>query len=254
MNETKKVDKKKFNYLEEVSDKYDPSDPKKDFDYWLIQFDFQAISKNLIGKKVIELGCGKGVLTKQLAGVCEKLIVVEGSSQYIDDVKKELGDKNNIEYHHSLWQEYDYETDNISDVIFSSGLEHVNISTASEIFEKIKKWLRPDGRLHIIVPNANSLHRRVAYHMGIIKDVHELSDRDLLLKHERVFDKESLFKEIKENNLDIKKYEGIFLKPLPNAMMLNLNQEIIYGFNEISEELSDFCAHIYVICAKKNLE
>lgn len=251
MKEIKKVDKTKFNYLEEVSDKYDPSDPKKDFDYWLIQFDFQTISKNLIGKKVIELGCGKGVLTKRLSKICEKLIVVEGSQNYIEDVKKELGVKNNIEYHHSLWQEFNYENDDISDVIFSSGLEHVNTFTASEIFENIKKWLKPNGRLHIIVPNANSLHRRVAYHMGIIKDVHELSDRDILLKHERVFDKESLFEEVTENNLDIKKYEGIFLKPLPNAMMKNLNPEIIYGFNEISEELSDFCAHIYVMCVKK---
>jgi 2-polyprenyl-3-methyl-5-hydroxy-6-metoxy-1,4-benzoquinol methylase len=240
----------KFSDLEEVSNNYDPSNPENDFDYWLIQFDFQSLDNYLIGDKVLELGCGKGVLTNKLAKKCKQLILVEGSIRYIDYVKEELKNQNNIEYHHSLWEEFHYGASDISDVIFSSGLEHINKKTAIKIFDNIKKWLRPGGKLHIIVPNANSLHRRVAYHMGLIKDVHELSDRDRLLKHERVFDKDILYDEIQENGFKITHWEGIFLKPLPNSMMMKFNNDIIKGFNGISNELPDYCAHIYTVCEK----
>jgi hypothetical protein len=45
--------------------------------------------------------------------------------------------------------------------------------------------------------------------------------------------------------------EGIFLKPLPNFMMMNLNEKIIRGFFEISKELPDYCAHIFAACEQK---
>jgi 2-polyprenyl-3-methyl-5-hydroxy-6-metoxy-1,4-benzoquinol methylase len=246
------IDNDEYTKLEEVSEKYDPSNPENDFDYWIIQYDFHALNKWIIGDKVIELGCGKGVLTKKLARKCKELKVVEGSLENINHVKNELNDLNNISYYHSLWQDFNYKRNDISDVVFSSGLEHINKEVSSIIFNNIKNWLKPGGKLHIIVPNSNSLHRKVALYMGLIKDVHELSPRDLLLKHERVFDKDLLFEEIKENGFIIKHQEGIFLKPLPNSMMMKLKEDVIRGFGEISVEYPDDSAHIYVVCENKH--
>lgn len=236
--------------LEKIAKYYDPTDPKKDFDYWLITYDFNSLSSFLLGDKVIELGCGRGVLTEKLSDVCKELIVVEGSENNIKFAKEALKNKKNISYHHSLWQNFDYPSD-VSDIVFSMGLEHLDRNEAIITLNKLKSCLQENGRMHIIVPNANSLHRRVAYHMGLIKDVHELSDRDKLYGHKRVYDKNLLFEELNKCGYKIIHNEGIFLKPLPNSMMIKFSEEIIKGFCKISKEYPDECAHIYAICVNK---
>ena len=236
--------------LEKIAERYDPSSSEKDFDFWLIQFDFETLCKFLIGKRVIEVGCGRGVLTEKLAKVCEELIVVEGSQKNIAHVREKLKNYPNVKFYHLLWQDFEYKNSDISDVVFFMGLEHLNKETALKVLNTIRNWLRPDGKLHVVVPNAYSLHRRVAWYMDMIKDVHEFSERDKLFGHKRVYDKEMLFKELKDCGYKILHWEGVFLKPLPNAMMVNLNEKIIRGFYEVGKELPDHCAHILAVCEK----
>ncbi len=236
--------------LEKIAKNYDPSNPNYDFDYWLIQYDFNSLNKFLIGDKIIELGCGRGVLTEKLAEVCKELIVVDGSKENINYVKKKLKEMKNIDYYQSLWENFEYKSNDISDIVFSMGLEHLGEKNVLNVLKKIKKYLSENGKLHIIVPNAYSLHRKVAYQMGIISDVHDLSERDQLYGHKRVYDKELLLHEINECDYKIVHVEGIFLKPLPNSMMMELNEDVIHGFGEISKEYPDNSAHIYVICQK----
>lgn len=233
--------------LEEIAKKYDPTTPAKDFDYWLIQYDFDSLSKFLIGDKVLELGCGKGVLTEKLSGVCRELIIIEGSKKNINYVRKRIK-KDTIKFTHSLWQDFEYSSKDISDIIFSMGLEHLDPEDSIDILKKLKKYLKKDGRLHIIVPNAYSLHRRVAYYMGIIQDVHELSNRDRLYGHKRVYDKNLLFDEVKKCGYKIIHWEGVYLKPLPNQMMMDLNPDVIRGFYNMGSELPDYCTHLYIVC------
>jgi hypothetical protein len=63
--------------LDELAEKYDPTSPEKDFDFWLLNFDFEVLTKFLKGKKVIELGCSRGYLTQKLASICKTVSVVE---------------------------------------------------------------------------------------------------------------------------------------------------------------------------------
>jgi len=88
--------------------------------------------------------------------------------------------------------------------------------------------------------------------MGIINDVHELSERDKIYgqKYKEVYDKETLFNELKECGFIVTHWEGIFLKPLPNEMMMNIDEKIIRGFYEISKEFPNYCAHIFVTCER----
>jgi SAM-dependent methyltransferase len=237
--------------LDESAAIYDPTSPQKDFDYWYIQFDMDVLSKFLIGEKVIELGCGKGGATEKLAQTCQKLIVVEAAGANITTVSNRLKEHSNVEFYHSLWQNFDYAEADISDIVFFMGLQYLDHKSALLVLRKIRPFLRPHGRLHIVVPNAKSLHRRIAYCMNLIKDVHELSERDTqLLGHARVYDKEMLFNELKECGFDILHWEGIFLKPFPNDIMSSIDESIIHGLYEIGRELPDYCAHIYALCTK----
>jgi len=233
--------------LNDIADAYDPSTPEKDFDYWLIQFDFEALSKFLIGNSVIELGCGRGVQTEKLACICKKLEVVEGSIKNIEFARNRIGEHRNVIFHESLWQDFEHE-DDASDVVFFMGLEYLDREMGRKVILHSKDWLSEGGRLHVVVPNANSLHRRVAHYMGIIEDPHELSDRDRLYGHQLVYDKVDLFNLLIESGYKIRHWEGIFLKPLTNKMMMSLSEDVIRGFNKVGSELPDYCAHIYAVC------
>ena len=137
-------------------------------------------------------------------------------------------------------------------MVFFQGREYLDKEMALKVLNKIRSWIEPSGRLHVVVPNAFSLHRKIAYYMGIINDVHELSERDKMYGQKKpVYDKETLFNELKECGFTVTHWEGIFLKPLPNVMMMNLDEKIIRGFYEISKELPDYCAHIFATCEQK---
>jgi trans-aconitate methyltransferase len=236
--------------LDEEAAPYDQKSPEKDLDYWFTQFDIDVLGLFLIGEKVIELGCGKGDVTEKLAQRCQKLIVVEAAEANIAIVSNRLKERSNVEFYHSLWQDFDYAAADISDIVFFMGLQYLDHEETLFVLRKIRHFLRPQGRLHVVVPNAKSLHRRIAYCMNLITDVHELSERNHLLGHTRVYDKEMLFDELKECDFDVLHWEGIFLKPLPNDMMTSLDKRLIYGLYEIGKELPDYCAHIYALCER----
>ncbi len=237
-------------HLDEEAAIYDPTSPEKDFDYWYIQFNMDVLDKFLIGEKVIELGCGKGDVTEKLAQMCQKLLVVEAAEANIAIVSNRLKGRSNVEFYLSLWQDFNYAAADISDVVFFMGLQYLNQESTLSVLRKIRSFLRPQGRLHVVVPNAKSLHRRIAYYMNLINDFHELSERHQLLGHARIYDKEMLFDELKECRFDILHWEGIFLKPFPNDIMKSLDKRVIYGLYEIGRELPDYCAHIYTLCTK----
>jgi ubiquinone/menaquinone biosynthesis C-methylase UbiE len=236
--------------LDEEAAPYDPTSPETDFDWWYAQFDIDVLERFLIGEKVIELGCGKGNVTEKLAQKCQKLIVVDAAEANIAITSNRLKERSNVEFCNSLWQDFDYAAADISDIVFFMGLQYLDHEETLLVLRKIRHFLTPQGRLHVVVPNAKSLHRRIAYCMNLIKDVHELSERNQLLGHARVYDKEMLFDELKECSFDVLHWEGIFLKPLPNDMMASLDKRVIYGLYEIGRELPDYCAHIYTLCKK----
>jgi len=66
--------------------------------------------------------------------------------------------------------------------------------------EEINK-LNNNGKIHIIVPNANSLHRKIGKELGILKELTSFSDGDKKLKHKRVYTKKTLENDIKKSRI-----------------------------------------------------
>lgn len=239
--------------------KYDPSDPKRDFDYWLVKFDFERISLFLKGRVICELGCSTGAMSLRIAKIAEKLVIVDGASYNLKIVREKLertlGEETlrRVVFIQSLWEEFDGAEYRFSDIIFTRGLEHVE--QPQELLKKIFRWMDERARLHIIVPNAYSLHRRIGVLMGLLRDVHNLNERDKEVGHKRVYDKRMLFSQVKDAGFKIIHWEGIFLKPLSNDQMKGWPENLIRAFYEIGKELPDYCAEIYVCLEKpKNSE
>lgn len=233
----------KYADLDKIARWYDTT---VDFDRYLIVFKHRSIKANLCGDRVLELGCASGVMTRLFLDHLKHLDVLEGAKDYIDILKPELGDR--VDFFHSLWE--DFKTDRTySDMVMAGALEHLDDPIG--VVKKISAWLdsKSESAIHLTVPNANSLHRKIGVAMGMIPSVTSLSERDRMIGHKRVYTFELLREHIEAAGLKIVHHEGIYLKPLTHADMEKWPIERINAFYEVGKEVPDLCAEIYVKCA-----
>lgn len=214
------------------------------FDYKLTEMNYLSLKPYFKGKNLLELGPAMGHMTKFLVNDFENVSVVEGSKELLDLIPN----YDNIEKHHSYFEEF--ETDKKFDtIIMSHVLEH--IENPIKILKLISRWLSENGVIIISVPNSKSLHRLAAVEMGLLESEYELNQRDLDLGHYRVYDLNSLKKDIIESSLKIIDEGGVFLKPVSNGQIDdNWTVEMIDGFYKLGKKFPEFCAEIFVVCTK----
>ncbi len=181
---------------------------------------------------VLELGYGEGTTSSRLSKKTKKYTILEGSPYLIDSIKSEHP---NINVINTLFEEYI--PDNKYDKIFALHVfEHVD--DAMSLALHMKSWLKDNGEMVVIVPNKESIHRRLALKMGLISKLDDLSERDKLVGHQRVYSLAELKEDFIEAGYEIIDQKGFFLKTLPNSMMLEYSKDLIYGLNECAEELA----------------
>ena len=191
---------------------------------WLLQ-------QIAVGARVLELGFGDGIVTAALAKSGCELTVLEGAATLVDRARQAHPTVNCV---HSLFE--DFRADRAYDVILASHvLEHVDDPQA--ILRLISSWLVETGKIIIVVPNRNSLHRQLAVLMGLQPELDTLSKRDLMVGHQRVYSLEGLEEDVRRAGLRPIKSVGFFLKVLPNAMMLDYSRELLWALNVISSSL-----------------
>ncbi len=195
--------------------------------------------------RVLELGYGDGLVTAALANAGCELTVLEGAATLVDRARRAHPD---VKCVHSLFE--DFRADLAYDFILASHvLEHVDDPPA--ILRLITSWLAEAGKIVIVVPNRNSLHRQLAVAMGLQPQLDTLSKRDLLVGHQRVYSLQALESDVRHAGLMPLESAGFFLKVLPNSMMLEYSRELLWGLNEISPLLpKDLLANIAVIAIK----
>ena len=192
--------------------------------------------------KVLELGYGDGVTFEILAPQVD-LTVVEGSRKIYEHAiaeasKKGLAGKIVLSY----FENYD-PSENYDYVFASHVLEHVD--DPFTILERIKGWLSPGGVCIIIVPNKESIHRRVAVRMGLQDELDSLSPRDHAVGHLRVYSVSTMSELVTKAGMQILEVKGFFLKPLANSQLLGLEPSVIAGLCEVSNEIPpEYCANI----------
>jgi 2-polyprenyl-3-methyl-5-hydroxy-6-metoxy-1,4-benzoquinol methylase len=218
------------------------------------KFELDWILSNFPEKKVkvLDLGFGDGINFKAIAPLCD-LTMVEGSEllcskalQYVTEHR--LGAK----IVHSMFE--DFQTTERFDVILASHvLEHVDDPIA--LLKLLQTLLRIDGKLVGIVPNSESFHRRLGLIMGLQTSLDELSPRDHLVGHQRVYSLARLKEDIQESGFELLAHRGFFLKVLANSQMTHLGVDVLRGLLKLSDELTtEMCANIgFVLTVNKDL-
>jgi len=198
------------------------------------------------GSKVLELGCGEGLITNGLVKQFDRIVAIDGSSVCLRCAKRRIKNNSKVTFIHSSFESF--ETDELFDtIIMAHILEHVEDPIL--LLQKAGRWLNRNGYIIIIVPNAESFHRRVGKIMGLIRDVHELAEADFIAGHRRYYDTNLLREDILSSGLVVERIGGILLKPLSNAQMEQWSPAITDAFYELSKELPpEYCAEIWARC------
>lgn len=206
----------------------------------------EMLKEDLNPGQVLEVGCADGYLAKKLANYTTHITGIDGSRKLIDRAKKRK--LKNATFIHSLFEEYNPEI-KFDYIILCDILEHV--LEPVNLLKMSKTWLKRSGKIIIISPNANSVHRQIGLLSGIINNVHELNTTDLRIGHRRVYDSKILKRDIKKAGLRIVKEDGFFLKPLSDSQLNELPDKVINAFYLIGKQVPhDLLALLYFVCKK----
>ena len=181
--------------------------------------------------RVIELGYGEGITTARLSGCATHYTVVEGAASLVAPLRERHPTVNAV---HAMFEDYLPEQP-CDKLLALHVLEHVDDPVS--LARTLRAWLAPGGELVVVVPNRDSLHRRLAVAMGMQPALDTLSPRDHLVGHQRVYSLAGLEADLRAAGFETIERRGFFLKTLPNGMMLGHSPELILAMNRIGEDL-----------------
>ena len=180
---------------------------------------------------VIELGYGEGITVSRLAPRARRYTVVEGAGSLVEVLRSTHP---GVEVAHALFEEF--VPDAPCDKLFALHvMEHVDDPVA--LARHLHRWLTPDGEIVVVVPNRDSVHRQLAVMMGLQPTLDTLSPRDQLVGHQRVYDLPGLLADLRAAGFAPFESRGLFLKTLPNGMMLNHPPALIHALNVLGDRL-----------------
>jgi trans-aconitate methyltransferase len=229
--------------LESIAGRYNPSDPTTHFDYWLKRLEAMVLEQWLIGERVVELGCATGELTSLLRPlVSGTYTVVEGSTKNIETARPKVTD---VEFLHSLWEDYSPPPGGVSDIVLFGSLEH--IADPVTLLARCPSWLGPGGRIHVMVPNGLSFHRLVGVELGLQPDPLTLTEADAAQGHMRNYTIDLLGEHARSAGLRVRHWQGIFLKVLANSQMLSWEWPLIRAMHEVGQRIPEHCAELFAV-------
>lgn len=224
------------------------------FDDLLRSYTFQALRPFLPESEstVLEIGCSNGLMTELLAKEVRKVVAVEGSLKFIDEVRsRKLA---NVELVHSVFEEL--QSEEMFDAAFATFiLTHVPDPKA--FFSKLSNVLKPGGLAMIAVPNARSVSRQLAQELGFVENLLDLTDNDLAHGHCVTFDRASLSRLIRSNGYEELAQGGIMLKPFADFQMDEiiaggtLKDTHFEGLFRLGQRYPELAAVIYSVCCQK---
>ena len=139
------------------------------------------------------------------------------------------------------------------DMIICSSLLH-ELGDPDGMLKCIAQVCTEETVVHINVPNARSFHRIWAKYAGLIRDEHQMSERNVTFQQATVFDLNSLKELVIANGFEILDSGSFFMKPFSHKQMYQLvtsgmlNNELLDGLYKKTEEFPEFGSEIYVNC------
>lgn len=208
-------------------------------------------------KTVLEIGCGYRPIFMTATGYKNYTALEPGrlASDFSLEKSKDFKNVQVIKTGLEAWSAANREAS--FDLIILPGVLH-EVDDPKLFFTTCFKHLKPHGQMYINVPNAGSLHRRLAAEMGLIKSITDHGERNVELQQNSIFSLAGLEALITSCNLplNILVSTSFFLKPFTHEQMMeildtpNINLDILEGFYSISEQIPDMGSEIACVIEK----
>lgn len=182
-------------------------------------------------RRVLDMGYGTGEMATELLGRGIQAEVVEGSPLL---AARARAAHPGLVVHEAMFE--DFSPGPVYDAVLALHvMEHVDAPSA--LMARVRGWLAPGGAIVVVVPNRESLHRRLAVRMGIQERLDDLSARDALVGHLRVYGVDTLTADLAAAGFDVVERFGFTIKTVPNSMMLEWPPALMDALTVISPEL-----------------
>jgi len=193
-------------------------------------------------KSLLELGVGHGYTTTIFSKHFNNHVVLDGSKAIIENFKQKYPDCK-VRIIETYFENFET-NDKFDLIVMGFILEHVDDPV--QILSHFGKFLSPQGKMFIAVPNAEVLNRRLGHLAGMLADMQTLSENDYLLGHKRYYTVKTLTEDIKKAGYKVERMEGIYLKPLTTKQMVSLNfdKKIINALCEVGIDYPELCCGI----------
>lgn len=226
--------------LEEIADRFSMIDG---FNGYMTKYRVDVILRNCPRGSLLDIGSADAFMAEALHPFYDRIVALDGSETLIKRARERLTGVENIEFACSLVE--NFQTDERFDVVLLSFiLEHIENPSAA--LKRMKKFMKPNGVVFIMVPNAQSLHRRVGKVLGLIPSVDALNETDNRQGHRRVYTLEGLKKDVLAAGLQVRAEGTFFIKPFSNAQMELIDKRIADALFEVSFDIPGLGSMIFI--------
>lgn len=203
-------------------------------------------------KHILEIGCGMEPLFKVVDNM--KFTIVEPSEIFAKNAIK-LAEGKEVKCICGYFEDENVlnRLNDQYDMVVCSSLLH-EVEKPELLLEAIMKKCVKSTIVHINVPNANSMHRLLAKECGILKDIHEKTERNILYQQSNVFDIESLCNLTEKVGFRTMEKGDYFIKPFTHDQMYKMiemgimNFSILQGLYNFVKYMPGLGSEIYVNC------
>ena len=202
----------------------------------------------------LQFGCANGFESALLAEHLRKLDVVDGSTLFIEKLRKEAG-RGNIEYHCALFEHFNKDSTGVTYDYLSCNYIMEHVYETDVVLRSIRSLMHKDSLLFVTVPNANALSRRLALAMDLIPALDALTENDHRHGHRRTYTFESIKNEVRAAGFEIMEELGVVFKILADFQLNKLlrdgflNEGHIQGLQRLATqpENVDFSDSIFLV-------
>lgn len=203
---------------------------------------------------VLEIGCGMEPLFAYVNDY-KKMVIVEPGDTFIQNAREKAEESgSNVTCIQGFLEEKTSQVKEACDhydfIVLSSLLHEVD--EPEKLLQAVSCICSEETIVHINVPNADSIHRLLAKEMGLIQDVHEVSDLQKALQNNRVFDLDSLCAMADRCGFEVLQKGSYFPKLLSAGQMGEMLQQgivgedIFDGLNKMIKYVPQYGSEIYV--------
>lgn len=222
-----------------------------DFDNIVRRYMIKTFAPFFTNGKALELGCYEGDTTKLYVEHFKDLTVLEIAESLIKVAKKKVPPR--VKFVHGAIETVDLKP--VYDSIFLvHTLEHLDDAVGA--LKRISKWLSPNGRLFVVVPNADAASRQIAVKMGLIETNNAITEGERIHGHRATYSLDTLEDVVRKAGLQVESRGGIFFKALANFQFdLAIKQKIVDdkyldGCYALGMQYPELTASIYMVCRK----